>query len=248
MAWQAQAGLPATGQIDAATRERLGTTNGVLAQYVVAVEDVNSLTAVPATWAGKAQMERLGYETVLELVAEKFHAKQALLRRLNPNAPWPNPPAGTTLTVPDPGAPVVPPAAQVRISLGRKLVRAYDEEGRLIAQFPCSIARDREKRPVGKLHVEVVADNPNYLFDPALFVEDPESASIPGKLVIPPGPNNPVGAAWIGLDRTGYGIHGAPHPEDIGETESHGCFRLANWNARKLLGMVSIGTPVVVTP
>jgi lipoprotein-anchoring transpeptidase ErfK/SrfK len=42
----------------------------------------------------------------------------------------------------------------------------------------------------------------------------------------------------------GYGIHGTPKPQDIGKTQSHGCFRLANWNARKLLGMIQIGMPV----
>jgi lipoprotein-anchoring transpeptidase ErfK/SrfK len=53
-----------------------------------------------------------------------------------------------------------------------------------------------------------------------------------------------VGVAWIGLSLPGYGIHGTPKPQDIGKTQSHGCFRLANWNARKLLGMIQIGMPV----
>ena len=57
---------------------------------------------------------------------------------------------------------------------------------------------------------------------------------------------NPVGVAWIGLSKTGYGMHGTPKPEDIGKTESHGCFRLSNWNAQKLLRTVDIGTPVSV--
>lgn len=68
------------------------------------------------------------------------------------------------------------------------------------------------------------------------------------KLIIAPGPNNPVGVAWIGLDLPGYGIHGTPRPEDVGRTESHGCFRLANWNAEFLLRLVSVGTPVLVEP
>ncbi|MCX7887857.1 MAG: L,D-transpeptidase, partial [Verrucomicrobiae bacterium] len=67
-----------------------------------------------------------------------------------------------------------------------------------------------------------------------------------GKLIIPPGPNNPVGTAWIGLSKPGYGIHGTPHPEDIGRTESHGCFRLANWNAERLARIIEIGTPVEI--
>ena len=57
-----------------------------------------------------------------------------------------------------------------------------------------------------------------------------------------------VGVYWIGLDRTGYGIHGTPKPEDIGKTESHGCFRLANWNVEALAKMIETGTPVVIEP
>jgi len=91
--------------------------------------------------------------------------------------------------------------------------------------------------------VRVVAPNPNYTYDPQLF--EPGGGKT-GKLVIPPGPNNPVGLAWIGLSLQGYGIHGTPVPEHIGRAESKGCFRLANWNAVKLFNMVEIGTPVVI--
>jgi hypothetical protein len=66
------------------------------------------------------------------------------------------------------------------------------------------------------------------------------------KLIIPPGPNNPVGTAWIGLDLPGYGIHGTPEPEHVGRTESHGCFRLANWNVEYLVDLVWVGMPVRV--
>ena len=34
----------------------------------------------------------------------------------------------------------------------------------------------------------------------------------------------------------------------VGRTESHGCFRLANWNAEYLLKLVSAGTTVYVEP
>ena len=88
----------------------------------------------------------------------------------------------------------------------------------------------------------------DYTFDPALFSESEEARTLDRKLWIPPGPNNPVGVAWIGLDLPGYGIHGTPTPEHVGRTESHGCFRLANWDARTLLGMVWVGMPVTVEP
>ena len=68
------------------------------------------------------------------------------------------------------------------------------------------------------------------------------------KLMLPPGPNNPVGVAWIGLDKPGYGIHGTPAPEQVGRTESHGCFRLANWDAEYLSHLAWVGMPVLVEP
>ena len=84
--------------------------------------------------------------------------------------------------------------------------------------------------------------------DPAVFTESAEAQELGRKLIIPPGPNNPVGLAWIGLDRPGYGIHGTPEPEKVGRTESHGCFRLANWDALTLLKLVKVGLPVWVEP
>jgi lipoprotein-anchoring transpeptidase ErfK/SrfK len=57
-----------------------------------------------------------------------------------------------------------------------------------------------------------------------------------------------VGTVWIGLDRPGYGIHGTPLPEKVGRTESHGCFRLANWNAEYLLKLAWVGMPVIIQP
>jgi len=118
----------------------------------------------------------------------------------------------------------------------------------MIAHFPVSIARMAEKRPEGELHVTVVIPDPNYTFDPEVFPESEEGRQLGRKLVLPRGPNNPVGVAWIGLDRPGYGIHGTPLPELVGRTESHGCFRLANWDAKTLLELAWVGLSVVVDP
>ena len=65
-----------------------------------------------------------------------------------------------------------------------------------------------------------------------------------GKLTIKPGPNNPVGVAWIDLDIPTYGIHGAPEPRLVGKAASHGCVRLTNWDVRQLAGAVKPGVKV----
>ena len=106
-----------------------------------------------------------------------------------------------------------------------------------------------DKRPLGEeLHIAALAPNPNYTFDPVVFPESAEAQEIGRKLILQPGPNNPVGTMWFSLDKPGYGIHGTPKPEEVGRTESHGCFRLANWNAEYLHKLVNVGTPVFVDP
>lgn len=247
--FQKQEGLAVTGWMDERTVTRLGAVSQALTNYVVTAEDLARLTWVPSTWQGKSTRERLDYENVLELVAEKSHSHPRLLRQLNPKVDWYRVSAGTPIAVP---AVALPPlrgrAGFVRISLSEKALRVFDPSSNLVAHFPCSIARKVEKRPVGELKVVRLAPNPNYRFDPEIFPESPEARRIGRKLMIPPGPNNPVGTAWIGLSRSGYGIHGTPHPEDVGRTESHGCFRLANWNAEFLIRAAWVGMPVIVEP
>jgi len=248
-AFQAREGLPQTGSLDPNTRAKLALTAPAQVSYRIEAADLSRLLPLAATWLGKSEQPRLDYESLLELVAEKSHAHPSLIRRLNAAVDWNAVPPGTEIIVPSvererPAS----KAAFIQIRLSDGTLEAFDASNRLLAHFPCSIARHAEKRPVGELRVATVAPNPNYTFDPDVFPESPEARELARKLVLPPGPNNPVGAVWIGLDRPGYGIHGTPNPEEVGRTESHGCFRLANWNAEYLLQLVTVGTAVKVEP
>jgi lipoprotein-anchoring transpeptidase ErfK/SrfK len=194
-------------------------------------------------------MPALDYESILELVGEKNQAHTNLIRTLNPQINWSTVRANTPVKVPYVTR-ALPKgkAAFIRIQLAAKTLEAFDAATNLLAHFPCSIAQKVEKRPVGELRVVTGAPNPNYTFNPEVFPESEEAQRIGRKLNIPPGPNNPVGTAWISLDKPGYGIHGTPLPEKVGRTESHGCFRLANWNAEYLLRLAWPGLPVYVEP
>jgi lipoprotein-anchoring transpeptidase ErfK/SrfK len=201
------------------------------------------------TWLAKSRQDRLDYESILELVAELSQSDEDLVWRLNPDVSWKRIQPGTVLKTPN--ITRISPAKRatmVRIYLRERVLQVFDEENHVIAHFPCSIGQRVDKRPVGMLSIASIAPNPNYTFDPAIFSESPEAQQIGRKLVLQPGPNNPVGSVWIGLDRPGYGIHGTPQPEKVGRTESHGCFRLANWNAEYLLNLAWMGMPVSVEP
>ena len=216
--------------------------------------DIDALVKIPEKPADKAKLSRLGYETIKEMFAERGHMSQRGLERLNPGVDWDNVKPGLKLVIPDfppmeddltPDKRKRPAAALVKVSLSRFEITAYDTNGKCIALFPCSIARDKSKLPPqGELKITSYIPNPNYTYTPD-FLPAGKKAS---KHILPEGPNSPVGVVWMGLNLPGYGIHGTPRPESIGNAESHGCFRLANWNAARLFAMCRSGTRVIVEP
>jgi lipoprotein-anchoring transpeptidase ErfK/SrfK len=246
-AFQQSQNLPITGVLDAATRAAIGEPGEPFLNYTVTQADIDAIMPKPPTWRDKAKATRLGYNNIWELLAEKFHCTRSYLRELNRDVK--EPVVGSDIIGPKvyPAA-RYPEAASLRVNLGETSIEALDASGRIIAFFPCSIAKDKNKRPNGRLVVKSVVPDPDYTFDPELFKSAAEEEHITHKMTLPPGPRNPVGTAWIGLSLPGYGIHGTPEPENISRTQSHGCFRLANWNANKLLHMVRVGTPVDVEP
>ncbi len=247
LAWQVHNNHSVSGELDTETKEAILVEEPLFIKYTVSEADLRRIMKVPETWLGKSEVDRLDYESILELISEKGRASVDFVRKLNPNINWSNVKAGALIKIPRIEAPVVTQrAAFVRVHLYTKTLDVFGASTNLLAHFPCSIAARVEKRPVGVLHVLKAARNPTYSFDPEVFPESAEAKKIGRKLTIPPGPNNPVGTAWIGLDRPGYGIHGTPKPEQVGRTESHGCFRLANWNAEHLLQLAWVGLPVIV--
>jgi lipoprotein-anchoring transpeptidase ErfK/SrfK len=88
-----------------------------------------------------------------------------------------------------------------------------------------------------------VQRNPRFHYKPDLFWDaDPSHA----KATLAPGPNSPVGVVWIDLSKEHYGIHGTAEPGQIGNTQSHGCIRLTNWDALELAELVGPGTPALL--
>jgi lipoprotein-anchoring transpeptidase ErfK/SrfK len=92
--------------------------------------------------------------------------------------------------------------------------------------------------PLGNWHVVDMQRNP--------WWRPPDSPWAQGLKPIPPGPGNPLGTRWMGLDAAGVGMHGTPDDASIGYSASHGCIRMHIPDAEWLFNQVKIGTPVFV--
>jgi lipoprotein-anchoring transpeptidase ErfK/SrfK len=236
-------GLPKTGVLDEATLEALKPDPpSAITTYAVAPADLEGITPFTDDWNQRAMQKRMGYYNVLDGLSEKFHTSVGVMKSLNPGVDFEALSAGTALRVPGIVEGVAPKAAGLTVDLPRKLIMATSAEGKVIGLFHCSIAAKVEKRPSGQTTVICNNPNPDYTFDPKNW---PDVSNVDHKLIIPPGPRNPVGLCWIGLDLPGYGMHGTPWPELIGKTGSHGCFRMANWDAVRLSRMIRVGATVM---
>jgi lipoprotein-anchoring transpeptidase ErfK/SrfK len=186
----------------------------------------------------KAELKTLNFTGPRELLAEKFHIDPALLTRLNPKASFDA--AGTKILVPNVAKAVEAKVAKVVVNKSQSTVRALDGDGKLISFYPASVGSEERPAPSGTLTIHSVAEHPTYHYTPKLAFKGVKTQK---PFTIPPGPNNPVGNTWIDLGN-GFGIHGTPEPQNIGKTHSHGCVRLANWDAEALGKMVHKGTKV----
>ncbi|WP_416464243.1 L,D-transpeptidase family protein [Sphingomonas sp. VDB2] len=207
----------------------------------------------------QAKLPALTYRNLLEKVAERFHTTPEALIALNP--PNTKVGAGTTIRVPaidnQPVAVIEgdergwgetlaslgvardqPQADHLVVDKSEGLLKVYNAENRLIAQFPVTTGSQHDPLPLGEWTIKGVSRNPDFHYNPKLFWD---ASSKDEKAVLKPGPNGPVGVVWIDLSKDHYGIHGTPEPQTIGRTESHGCIRLTNWDAARLAQMVKSG-------
>ncbi len=232
-----------------ARTELMSESEPATTSYTLTTNDLALVGTAPVDWEEAAAAPAMACSSIQDVLSEQFHVSPRFLQRLNPALTnWSAITAGTVIIVPNtrPADTELAPAARLEVDCTAYRVRAFDSTNQLIASFPCSIARKLHKVPAGDLTLSAFAPNPNYTFDPDNFPESARAREIGRKLIIPPGPRNPVGVYWLSLSAEGFGMHGTPHPETIGRRESRGCFRLTNWDIITLAKMVEAGTPVKV--
>jgi lipoprotein-anchoring transpeptidase ErfK/SrfK len=235
--------LKATGTIDAEMWRLLNADAGpLLMTYTITKADEKGpFLPIPDDTLEKAKMKWLGFETPEEGLGEKFHCSPKLLAGLNPGKQLDT--AGERITVPNVKHAAAGLVSRVVVSKSKRTVIAYGAGDKELAQYPATIGGTHDPLPIGNWKITSVVHYPWFNYDPELFWNaDPKKATA----VLPPGPRNPAGTAWIGLSKEHYGIHGTPDPGHIRHGDSAGCVRLTNWDVDDLSHMVRRGTPVVL--
>lgn len=241
-AFERKNGLPQDGRLDAQVWALLEqyAVGPLTSTYTVTAEDAQGLVdSIPTDYAEKAKMSSMGYTSVTEKLAERFHMDDKFLAQLNKGveiAP------GATINVTVPAKPIKAKVARIVVDKATGRVAAYDGNGGMVADYPATVGSDATPSPHGSHLVEAVALDPDYTYNPKINFKQGDNDKV---LKVPPGPNGPVGNVWIDLSQPTYGIHGTPTPSKLFVNESNGCVRLTNWDARELAGMVQPGLTIV---
>ena len=262
--FQAANGAEPTGKLDGPTRAALLKIGKVSTVYIkLGPDDVKSTYVYPLPSDPEKQFKYkfLGYRNMLEKVAERYHTTPATVVALNGPEKLIGP--GQTLRLPnvvpssrdysgsdDKGAYLMnllnvdghqPRGSYIVVDKSEGVLKVLggpvpDEGevpsyGQVLAQFPVTIGSEHDPLPIGRWKVQTFSFLPPFHYQPNLFWDAKDTAK---EHMLAPGPNGPVGVAWLDLTKEHYGIHGTPNPEKIGKTESHGCLRLTNWDVVRL--------------
>ena len=176
-------------------------------------------------------------ETLLD-IAKQYGLGYNEIADLYPEIdPW-VPPTGKKLVIPSQW--ILPKVKESGIVINVAELRLYYFiNGNLAKTFPVGIGDLDWVTPTGVFQIGMKQKNPVW--------HVPSSLRQKYKVAtMPPGPDNPLGAYWMGLGDSNYGIHGTPLPWSVGRPATHGCIRLYDEDIETLYRTVPIGTSVKI--
>jgi len=273
--FQEAKGLQVNGTLDGPTRRALLAQNRPSTRMIkLTNDDVGGpfVYPFPKKPEAQAKLKFLGYRNMLEKLAERYHTTPHTIVALNGPDALIGP--GQTLKLPNivpqttdasgamndkqrelltmlnvdgnqpQGDYVVVDKSDgvLRVYRGSPPAKGEKASGQLVAQFPVTTGSSHDPLPLGTWKATTYSFLPPFNYQPDLFWDVADDKA---EQKLPPGPNGPVGVAWLDLTKEHYGIHGTNEPQTIQKTESHGCLRLTNWDVVRLSRMVKPGFTAV---
>ena len=254
--YQKSHGLPVTCALEDAEKLPLDSVYPVYTTYTILAEDLNVVGPSPHKPEQQSKLKKMLYPDLLTFLEERFHSDPDFLCKINKGKDLEKLQVGDEVRVPNVAPfqieavrevgkiPLVPAYKTRRIHVDTKEKMLDLTEGdALIASFPITPGSEKLPAPSGTWRILGIATLPWFRHDEGVLNHGVRTANFYN---IPAGPTNPVGVAWIGLNRPGIGIHGTNQPLTIGRAGSHGCIRLANWDAIRLVDQITEGMVVVI--
>jgi lipoprotein-anchoring transpeptidase ErfK/SrfK len=252
--YQASVGLPESG-VETHTLDLSGIAE-LYTDYTIRAEDLQFVGEVPSQPSAQSKRKYLPYDSLLELLTERFHTSPELIEWLNRPKKMSALKPGDVVRVPNvepfkiedlqpvPGLPEVPEfkARVIKIDTREKLLGVHEGE-KMLASLPITPGSGHLATPPGTWRVVGITQMPTFRWDKSVLEYGVRSDTA---YELPIGPNNPVGVMWIGLSKPGIGIHGTNSPQTIGRSASHGCMRTANWDAVRLAKLLTKGMTVII--
>ena len=160
--------------------------------------------------------------------------------------PW-LPGEGTEVVIPSQY--VLPVAPRRGIVINVPEMRMYyfparDRAGQqAVHTYPISIGRQEWTTPKGLTKIVAKVKDPAW-YPPKSIREEHAANGDPLPMVVPAGPDNPLGQHALRLSISGYLIHGTNKPYGIGMRVTHGCIRMYPKDVERIFGLVNVGTSV----
>lgn len=186
-------------------------------------------------------------ETLLDIAREQGIGQEEILNA-NPDVDRWLPTPGTEVIIP--GRRLLPDAARKGIVINLPEYRLYyfpeparKSGPREVITVPISVGRMDWKTPLGLTRITGKQKNPSWTPPASIRAEHEADGDVLPR-VVPPGPDNPLGAYALRLGIPGYLIHGTDKEFGVGMRVTHGCMRLLPEHIEALFRLAPVGTPV----
>lgn len=216
----------------------LASASAGAAEYSVTAED--SLIGSIGT------VESVAEETLLD-IGRRYSLGYNDMAIANPNVDIWLPGEGTDVVLPLQF--VLPNAPRRGVVLNLAEYRLYfysatDASGmQALETYPISIGRMDWETPLGVTRIVAKSRNPSW-YPPQSVREEHAAEGDVLPAVVPPGPDNPLGAFALRLGIPGYLIHGTNKPAGVGMRVTHGCLRMFPEDIEALFERLPSGTTV----
>ena len=220
----------------------LGLSSAAAAASFILPPEGTDLVGVPS-WV------HARHEDTLMDVARDYSVGYTELKRANPQVDTWLPGAGTRVMLPT--RYILPPGSRDGIVINLPEYRLYyfpkpkKGERPQVVTYPISIGKMDWNTPIGRHRIISKVKNPTW-HPPESIRRDQAKQGITLPRVVPPGPDNPLGAYAMRLNLTSYLIHGTNDPDGVGRRVTAGCIRMFPEHIENFFPTVDVGTSVQI--